>query len=55
MDAAPRLAAMEADGLIGWNGRQIDVTQAGRPFVRAVAASFDTYLAADSQRHARAV
>ncbi len=57
--AAPRLAGLQADGLIRWNGRQIDVTAPGRPFMRSIAACFDTYLASGppvgTERHARAV
>jgi oxygen-independent coproporphyrinogen-3 oxidase len=53
--AAPRLASMQEDGLIRWDGRVVEVTPAGRPFVRSVAAAFDTYLAAGEQRHARGV
>jgi oxygen-independent coproporphyrinogen III oxidase len=55
LKAAPRLASMRDDGLIRWNGRVVEVTQAGRPFVRSVAAAFDTYLAAGEQRHATTV
>jgi oxygen-independent coproporphyrinogen-3 oxidase len=55
LKAAPRLASMREDGLIRWNGRVVEVTPAGRPFVRSVAAAFDTYLAAGEQRHASAV
>jgi len=53
--AAPTLQAMQHDGLVTWNGRDVTVTPAGRPFVRSVAAAFDTYLTAGTERHARAV
>ncbi len=53
--AAPRLAPMQEDGLIKWNGSVVEVLPAGRPFVRSVAAAFDTYLQAGTARHATAV
>jgi oxygen-independent coproporphyrinogen III oxidase len=55
MDAAPALQEMARDGLVDWNGMQVAVTPAGRPFVRAVAAAFDTYLAGGAARHSAAV
>jgi oxygen-independent coproporphyrinogen III oxidase len=55
MDAAPALQDMARDGLVRWNGMQVAVTPAGRPFVRAVAAAFDTYLASGVARHSAAV
>jgi oxygen-independent coproporphyrinogen-3 oxidase len=55
MDAAPALQAMAADGLLRWNGHLIIVTERGRPFVRCVAAAFDSYLRAGAARHAAAV
>lgn len=64
-DAAPLLrdasllAPMEADGLVCRTGARIAITEAGRPFVRSVAAAFDTYLARTqaegAARHARAI
>ncbi len=55
MDAAPALQEMARDGLVVWDGMHVAVTPAGRPFVRAVAAAFDTYLAAGLGRHSAAV
>jgi oxygen-independent coproporphyrinogen-3 oxidase len=55
MDAAPALQEMARDGLVAWDGMQVAVTPAGRPFVRTVAAAFDTYLAAGVGRHSAAV
>jgi len=55
MDAAPALQEMARDGLVDWNGMQVTVTASGRPFVRTVAAAFDTYLAAGAARHSAAV
>ena len=62
-DPAPLLASaaglgrFEADRLVRWDGRRVEVTEAGRPFVRSVAAVFDAYLAQDdgAPRHAQAV
>ena len=62
-DPAPLLAAaqalerFQADGLALWDGNRVEVTEAGRPFVRNVAALFDAYLAPDNavRRHAQAV
>ena len=61
-DPAPLLAQaraldhFQADGLARWNGSQVEVTKAGRPFVRNVASLFDAYLAPDNalRRHAQA-
>jgi oxygen-independent coproporphyrinogen-3 oxidase len=49
------LDGMDKDGLVVRSGWTIRVTEAGRPFVRAVAACFDTYLQAGEQRHSSAV
>ena len=55
MDAAPALEQMARDGLIHWSGYRLSVTDVGRPFVRTVAAAFDTYLPTGAARHAMAV
>ena len=55
MDAAPALQAMAQDGLVQWAGYGLRVTAAGRPFVRNVAAAFDTYLRTGVGRHSAAV
>ncbi len=52
-DAA--LREMEADSLLERDGDRISVTARGRPFVRAVAAAFDTYLTRGVARHSVAV
>ena len=44
--AGPALEAQARDGLIEWDGRRIQVTVLGKPFLRATAALFDTYLQA---------
>ena len=51
------LARFETDGLVVIDDTRITVTESGRPFVRNVAAVFDTYLAMPSEkpRHAAAV
>ncbi len=62
-DPAPLVACLdglsrfEADGLAHWDGRRIEVSEKGRPFVRSVAALFDAYLTqdADKPRHSRAI
>ncbi len=55
MDAAPALQAMARDGLVDWDGRQLSVRPEGRPFVRNVAAAFDTWLRPGAGRHSAAV
>ena len=61
---APELIALEAlaaDGLVTLTGSQLEVPPAARPFVRLVAATFDTYLQAANApgqtvaRHAKAI
>lgn len=57
-DEVQGLERFVKDGLVTWDGTRLCVTEAGRPFVRNVAALFDTYLApapASQPRHARAV
>jgi oxygen-independent coproporphyrinogen-3 oxidase len=49
------LAGLAADGLIQVSDSRIAVTEAGRPFVRQVAAVFDSYLDRGEARHSRAV
>jgi oxygen-independent coproporphyrinogen-3 oxidase len=50
-----RLDGMVADGLLEHDGSSIVITERGRPFMRAVCAVFDRYLAAGTGRHSRAV
>ena len=54
---AMALDRFAADGLVRINDGRITVTEAGRPFVRNVAAVFDAYLDAssDKPKHAQAV
>jgi oxygen-independent coproporphyrinogen-3 oxidase len=54
-DATPALAGQARDGLIEWDGNSIAITPAGRPFIRSVAAVFDTYLVSGATRHSAAV
>ncbi|MDX9862896.1 MAG: coproporphyrinogen III oxidase, partial [Rhodospirillales bacterium] len=49
------LAPLQSDGVVILDGRRIAMTEAGRPFVRLVAAAFDTYLQAGQARHSKAV
>lgn len=49
------LAPLRADGIVAIKGRKIALTEAGRPFVRLVAAAFDSYLQAGQVRHSKAV
>jgi oxygen-independent coproporphyrinogen-3 oxidase len=50
-----RLKGLAEDGLVELEGTRIRVTEAGRPFVRVVAAAFDAYLRQEGQRHSSAV
>ena len=50
-----RLAPLVADGLVHMEAGRITVTEAGRPFVRVVAAAFDAYLQPGMARHSRAI
>jgi oxygen-independent coproporphyrinogen-3 oxidase len=54
-DSIRKLEAMEDDGLVEINGAFVKVTERGQPFVRAVAACFDTYVDSDEKKYARAV
>jgi oxygen-independent coproporphyrinogen III oxidase len=49
------LDQLESDGLIRRSGKWIEVTEEGRPFVRAIAAAFDDYLPRSNARHVTAV
>jgi oxygen-independent coproporphyrinogen III oxidase len=50
-----KLAPLCEDGIITQEGNTITVTDTGRPFVRLVAAAFDSYLDSGKGRHSRAV
>lgn len=50
-----RLQDMAADGIVELNGEHILITETGRPFVRAIAAVFDTYIQSGAGTHSRAV
>ena len=52
---AKRLAAIESDALCEWRNDGFEVTPKGRPFVRLIAARFDTYFSAATTRHSAAV
>ncbi len=51
----PRLQAMADDGVVEWDGSTVAIRPEARPFVRTVAAVFDTYLKPDQAKHARVV
>jgi oxygen-independent coproporphyrinogen III oxidase len=58
IDFADELATLDKlgdMGIIERDGRRIYVTEAGRPFVRLIAAAFDAYLPKDQKRHSVAV
>jgi oxygen-independent coproporphyrinogen-3 oxidase len=58
LDFANELAALDElsnKGIVQRDGDRIFVTEAGRPFVRLVAAAFDAYLPKDQKRHSLAV
>lgn len=54
-ETARAIAAADADGLTAADAQCFSVTGRGRPFVRAIAAKFDSYLAAGAARHSLAV
>ena len=45
----------DADGLVAFDGARFAMTEKGRPFVRSIAAAFDSYLSAGKARHSLAV
>jgi oxygen-independent coproporphyrinogen-3 oxidase len=45
----------DLDGIVDFDGRTFAVTELGRPFVRSVAAAFDTYLPNGVGRHSVAI
>ena len=49
------LSNLSEDGIVDLSEKTITVTEIGRPFVRIVAAVFDTYLKDGKGRHSRAV
>jgi oxygen-independent coproporphyrinogen-3 oxidase len=57
LDDAAGVERFAADGLARWDGRRLEVTEKGRPFLRSLAALFDAYLVRDEQkpRHSRAI
>jgi len=49
------LSAMQKDGIVSVIDNCIQVTEAGRPFVRSICAVFDTYLDSGRGRHSKAI
>lgn len=57
-DFSAELSALQPladDGVAHIDGRRVTITEQGRPFVRLVAAAFDTYLSREQARHSIAV
>ena len=54
-DELESLRPFEDNGSVRIDGRRIQITQQGRPYMRLVAATFDTYLAQAKSRHSVAV
>ncbi|MEE8392737.1 MAG: oxygen-independent coproporphyrinogen III oxidase [Rhodospirillales bacterium] len=50
-----KMTPLAEDGIVSVEGNIITVTGDGRPFLRLVAAAFDTYLNTGEQRHSKAV
>ena len=50
-----KLRDLVDDGLVRLDGPRVEATLRGRLVVRSIAAVFDTYFAADSGRHAKAI
>ena len=50
-----QLGELVANGVVRVSGSRIEMTEAGRPFLRLVAAAFDAYLPASRARHSIAV
>jgi oxygen-independent coproporphyrinogen III oxidase len=55
MREAEEIARTDTDGLVAFNDDRFVVTERGRPFVRAIAAQFDSYLGAGGARHSLAI
>ena len=54
-DSLRSLHGLESDGLVRIDGRRITVPDEARPAVRAVCATFDSYLGTGVGRHSRAI
>ncbi len=50
-----RLRPLIDDGLVVTEGQRVEMTEAGRPFLRLAAAAFDAYLEHGEKKHSRAV
>ena len=53
-DNAAALAPLARHGMVAFDGRRVSVPEAGRPYLRLVAATFDSHLGR-AGRHTRAV
>lgn len=54
-DIFPALERLKAEGLIAWDGRTLHPLPAARPWLRVIAATFDTYLTSGTARHSVAI
>lgn len=54
-DALPALQELMEDGLVALEGGLLRICDPGRPFLRVIAAAFDSYLNAPNARHSVAV
>jgi oxygen-independent coproporphyrinogen III oxidase len=54
-DASAELEALAEQGLVAFEDRRVEMTRAGRPFVRLAATAFDAYLKHGAGRHSAAV
>lgn len=55
LDKQALLNEMQTDGLLNFDGKILELSSPGRPYVRVVAACFDVYLQARKARHSGAV
>jgi oxygen-independent coproporphyrinogen-3 oxidase len=51
LDEMAYAAQYDADGIVAFDGQTFAITETGRPYVRSVAAAFDTYLPSGAGRH----
>lgn len=54
-DDLASLAGLQADGIVRREGATLEMTETGKPLVRAVCAVFDHYLTTGEARHSKAV
>ena len=54
-DALPALQELIEDGLVTLEGALLQICDSGRPYLRVIAAAFDSYLQTQNARHSIAV